>query len=322
MRYSIIILTLVMIARPVLAQSAGNSMIQQRDHTMLLPKVKPQQLPVQVLAQPKQVVTVFSMQDCPPCQAMEAEVVGNTEYEFKFVKDSLQYPDWLIESASKNNWSLPIVYWKSQSGEWFVSSWGGLEYFRKQCPPINLSQKTTVENAAAPTPTKEVERVLNLLPKPEIAFVDYGCGGDARWCIAAAERWGMPVIGVEIDPIRAMLAKERVQALGLSHLITIIEGNAVVTDVKADVGVAYLYEDVLRQLKPKIEKMKAFASYMHRPPDLPVTKNGDSWFYIKPIQAVQYQSKSAVWGNYYYSQPVCDNPGCAMCNSIRRQLGY
>lgn len=169
---------------------------------------------------------------------------------------------------------------------------------------------------AAPTPMAEVVRVLGLLPKPEVGFVDFGCG-DARWCIAAAERWGCKVTGVEINPARARAARERVKAAGLEHLITIVEGDAVTTEVTADVGVVYLYADVLVKLKPRLEKLRAFASYMHQPP-LTAVKNGDSWIYTRP--SLVTQQKGAVWNGLLYSQPQCNNPNCGMCNSIRAQL--
>lgn len=174
---------------------------------------------------------------------------------------------------------------------------------------------------ASPTPYSEVVRVLAILPKPAIGFVDYGCGADARWCIAAAERWGGRVTGVEIDPGRAALAKERVRLAGLSHLITIVEGDATTTDVQADVGVAYLYADALEKLRPKVEGLEAFASYLHKPPGLAVTQNGDSWIYVKPKTVVFTPVPStATWNGRQYSGPVCNSPRCGMCESIRSQL--
>ena len=174
---------------------------------------------------------------------------------------------------------------------------------------------------AAPTPHEEITRVISLLPKPSIGFVDFGCGADARWCIAAAEKWGCKVTGVEIDPLRAKAAKERVRIAGLSKLVTIIEGDAITTEVQADVGVAYLYADVLEKMKPKFEKLAAFASYLHQPPGLPVSKNGDTDFYTQPVPvAAASWPTSAVWGNRTYTGPVCNSPNCAMCQSIVRQL--
>jgi hypothetical protein len=196
-----------------------------------------------------------------------------------------------------------------------------LKKMQAKSEPVT-QQATPVPAEAAPTPYEEVARVLALLPRPEVAFVDYGCGADARWCTMAAEKWGCHAIGVELNAMRAQMARDRVRDAGLSHLVTIIEGDAtsprVQAIVHADVGVAYLYPDVLQKLKPQLEKLKAFASYMHQPPGLAVSKSGDTWLYMRPI--AQPQQGLAVYQGYQYQAPVCNNPNCAMCNAIRQQL--
>lgn len=191
--------------------------------------------------------------------------------------------------------------------------------------PASTKTVSTSVSESAPTPYAEVSRILTLLPTPQVGFVDFGCGADARWCILAAEKWGCKCTGIEIDPSRAATARERVEASGLGHLITIVNADSTEMDVLADVGVAYLYNETLEKLKPKIEKLKAFASYMHKPAGIATTQNGNAWIYIKSSPAVaqvQSQGRAAVWGGQAYAGPVCNNPGCAMCNSIRRQLGY
>lgn len=195
------------------------------------------------------------------------------------------------------------------------------------CPPSFTVVNTiapVVSADAAPTPHAEIARVLALLPRPAVGFVDFGCGADARWCIAAAEKWGCRVTGVEINPARAAAAKERVRAAGMGHLVTIVEGDAITTEVQADVGVAYLYSDVLAKLKPRIEKLAAFASYLHAPPGLAATQNGDTYFYVKPVVTAApqrtYQRPVANWGGQEYTAPTCNNLRCSMCNAIRYQL--
>lgn len=248
---------------------------------------------------------------CPACPAA-LEVVKKElgdEFEIKSHKNYDAYPAWVIAQGQQSGWAYPMVHWADHAGVGKIMVWSGVAEFRKHDgKPKKLASD-------APTPGREVERVIGLLPKPEIGFVDFGCG-DGRWCIAAAERWGCRVTGIELDPARAAAARERVRAAGLDHLVTIIEGDVLTTDVQADVGVAYLYADVLDRLRPRLEKLRAFASYMHRPPGLPVVQNGDSWFYTQAVP----QSRAAVWQGEVYSQPVCNNPGCKMCNSIRCQL--
>jgi hypothetical protein len=187
--------------------------------------------------------------------------------------------------------------------------------------PAEYTNAALATGEAAHTPMSEVVRVLALLPKPEIGFVDFGCGFDARWCVAAAERWGCKCTGIEIDPSRAAAARERVRNLGLDHLITIVEGDAATVPFYGDVGVVYLYPDVLARLKARLEGMRAFASYLHQPPGISVTKDGDTWLYRRQAQVALYQQSGAVWGGATYSGPVCNNPRCTMCNSIRQQLG-
>lgn len=176
--------------------------------------------------------------------------------------------------------------------------------------------RTPQDVEASPTPMGEVNRVLGMLPKPEVAFVDFGCGSDARWCIAAAKKWGRPVIGIEINPARAAQAKASVRESGLEQQVTILEGDATAADVDADVGVGYLYSETLTKLKPRIMRMKAFASYMHQVPGLAMSKSGDAYVYTNST-SIQH---GAVWNGMVYSGPVCNNPNCAMCNSIRSQL--
>lgn len=178
---------------------------------------------------------------------------------------------------------------------------------------IKLLDQYVTPAAAEATPHEEIQRVLGLLPAPQIGFVDFGCGADARWCIAAARKWAVPVFGVEIDPARAGSARRAVAAAGLSKRITIIEGDATQVTVNADVGVAYLYSDTLVALKPKIEKLRGFASYMHPVGGLRMAQHGDSYVYTAA-------PKLAYWEGYYYSGRRCSNPNCRMCNSIQWQL--
>ncbi len=174
---------------------------------------------------------------------------------------------------------------------------------------------------AAPTPWTEVGRVLNLLPEPQKAFVDFGCGDQARWVIAAAEKWQCKCFGIEIDPTRAAMARERVRDAGLSHLITIINGDAATTDVVADVAGLFLYEGTLKQLRPKLETMRAVASYRHQVPGMAMTKNGDTWLWNRPQPTITTMQlpKYAVYNGQTYLGP---NPGCncSMCQEIVRQL--
>lgn len=265
-------------------------------------------------------VWAYSMPGCLPCVRAKLELSAAKDLPFKVVWQD-KSPDWLGDR--------PAFWWhvkkdkpsqdEVQQTRQFVG-WAGIKDFVERWKRSReIKETTTTDAAAAPTPYAEVVRVLSLLPTPQIGFVDFGCG-DARWCIAAAERWpNCRITGVELDPSRAAAARERVRAAGLDGHVTIITGDVLTTDVQADVGVAYLYGETLSQLKPRLEKLRAFASYMHRPAGLPATQNGDTWFYTAPVVA---QSRpAAVWQGQYYSGPVCNRAGCKMCESLRNQLG-
>lgn len=175
---------------------------------------------------------------------------------------------------------------------------------------------------ATPTPYDEIDRVLGLLPKPRFGFVDFGCGADARWCLAAARKHGCKSIGMEIDPTRAKMARERVKQEGLADLIEIYCADSTAYSYQnCDVGVAFLYPETLQKLKPQIESLAAFASYMHKPP-VEARLSGDSWIYESYMnpRLTRTAQPMAVWGNQTYSGRVCGNPNCGMCNSIESQL--
>lgn len=225
-----------------------------------------------------------------------------------------------------------ITEWETApapTGGFVITEWAASVDIDRAANVLLSDSKPLATAEAAHTPLAEVNRVLDLLPRPEIGFVDLGCGYDARWCIAAAEKWGCRVTGVENDPARAAAARERVRNLGLDHLITIVEGDVGTAEIQGDVAVAYLYPELLARLKPRLEYFRAFASYMHEAPGLPMQRNGDSWLYRKPAAATptvayrqpQTNTRQAVWQGVRYSQPVCTSRGCQMCASIRNQLG-
>lgn len=185
-------------------------------------------------------------------------------------------------------------------------------------PGIARGVSTSADSA--PTPYAEVQRVIGLLPKPIRGFVDYGCG-DGRWLLAAAERWpDVKIVGVEIDPARASATRERVRESGLSGRITVITGDATKDSIPdCDVGVAYLYGDVLARLVPRLKNIRSFASYIHKPAGIETVKNGDTWIYTRSVGR-QAATPTAVWNGQLYTGRMCGNPNCGMCASIQNQL--
>lgn len=297
-------------------------------------------------------VLFFTMQSCPPCEAAKADIrqqiqgtgltfgphltddIQLVEYE-KFPDSIRQYgissfPTFVTLDESNRILDRRTGYGGFSNLTAKLQPTGKLTAVRSLPTAFQPAESRLAVDGAAHTPLAEIVRVLSLLPKPEIGFVDFGCGYDARWCIAAAEKWACHVTGIELDPARAAAARERVKNLGLDHLITIVEGDALTADVRGDVAVVYLYPDVLAKLKSRLETFKAVASYMHQVPGLLMQRSGDSWIYRQPTiptpqtyatVQISVPRGRAVWQGVQYSGPVCNSPGCRMCASIRSQLG-
>jgi len=124
--------------------------------------------------------------------------------------------------------------------------------------------------------------VQDLLDKMQLqtgdVLAELGCG-DGRILIAAAKR-GIRGIGVELDPIRAQLARENVRRHGFSELITVETGDALEFDLsRATVATTYLYPPLLAKLSPKLKSLRVVGSPYHEVPGLPMTQYGDVWIY-------------------------------------------
>ncbi len=83
---------------------------------------------------------------------------------------------------------------------------------------------------------------------------ELGCG-DATMLLVAATKYNARGFGVEIDPLRAFIAKMRVSFSGLSNVIAISNKNFFDIDVSnASVVFVYLVPKALQRLKPKLQK--------------------------------------------------------------------
>jgi SAM-dependent methyltransferase len=184
--------------------------------------------------------------------------------------------------------------------------------------------------AIAPTSHEAIQFALSMYRGvlPQHTFVDIGCG-DGRVLIAAVRKFNCNGLGIEIDPDQAELARRCVEAAGLSHKITIREGDATQMDFKADAGFAYLYPETLEALADKIAAIPAFVSYQHPVDGLKETRTEHGSFYSKDPQAVaQSQPETkvvpaapyAVWNGVTYYQEYRPGCQCDMCRSLRAQL--
>ena len=103
--------------------------------------------------------------------------------------------------------------------------------------------------------------------QPTDLLYDIGCG-DGRILIEAVRRYGCQAVGIEIDPLRAELARQNVRASGLGR-IRIVEGDArrYIMDDRSprppDVVLLYLDERLIAELAPRISRLARIVSSSH-----------------------------------------------------------
>jgi protein-L-isoaspartate O-methyltransferase len=137
-----------------------------------------------------------------------------------------------------------------------------------------------VRASQEPTPSPVADRIMETLglSKSDV-FADIGCG-DGRLLIDAVETFGCSAVGIEIDPVKADKAREKVKAAGLSDRITVLTGDAKSFDPEAygvTAAVAYLYPELLEKLKPMLETIPVLVTPFHQVPGLVMESRGDVW---------------------------------------------
>jgi SAM-dependent methyltransferase len=104
-----------------------------------------------------------------------------------------------------------------------------------------------------PTPPAVVDAMLDLagVKKGDVLY-DLG-SGDGRIVIAAARRFGVRGVGIDIDPARIREANDNAKAAGVEHLVEFRQQNLFDVDLApASVVTLYLLPDVNRRLRPKL----------------------------------------------------------------------
>ena len=132
----------------------------------------------------------------------------------------------------------------------------------------------------ASSPDDVVVEALSLMNlKPESVFCDLGCG-DGSVMIKATQRSGCRCVGVEIDPVKVGEARRKIAGLGLSHRITVLEGDVrgfktahhQVTHVYA-----YLYPELLEEIKEELKSIPVVVCPGHECPGIGMKLVGQCW---------------------------------------------
>jgi cyclopropane fatty-acyl-phospholipid synthase-like methyltransferase len=91
-------------------------------------------------------------------------------------------------------------------------------------------------------------------PKPGETLYDLGCG-DGRVVIAAAQRYKIKSVGVEISEKLVKAGNEQIARLGLQDHARILHANLLDVDLTgADIVIIYLMTDANKELRPRLEK--------------------------------------------------------------------
>ena len=120
------------------------------------------------------------------------------------------------------------------------------------------AQNTRYTNKLAPfvaSSVRIVDRMLELAHlKPGETLYDLGCG-DGRILIAAAEKYKVKAVGVEISPKLVAEARANIARAGLTDQASVIKGDLLDTDLSdADVVTIYLATSSNQKLKPRLER--------------------------------------------------------------------
>lgn len=104
-----------------------------------------------------------------------------------------------------------------------------------------------------PTPEPVVEAMLELagVGKDDVLY-DLG-SGDGRIPIAAAKKFGIRAVGIDINPVRIREANANAKAAGVSHLVTFRQADLFQSDFSdATVVTLYLLQSLNQKLRPKL----------------------------------------------------------------------
>jgi SAM-dependent methyltransferase len=105
-----------------------------------------------------------------------------------------------------------------------------------------------------PTSYEVVDEMLNMaqVTSKDVVY-DLGCG-DGRIVIAAAKKYGIRGVGIDIDPERIQEARANAKKEKVEHLVTFKVADLFETDIsEATVVTLYLLPELNRRLIPKLK---------------------------------------------------------------------
>jgi ribosomal protein L11 methylase PrmA len=105
----------------------------------------------------------------------------------------------------------------------------------------------------APTSLRTVDVMLRMADlQPGQRLVDLGAG-DGRIVILAARRFKARAVGVEIDPLRCLIANALIALFGVRSRARVVHGNMFEFDLsQADVVTMYLLQGTNQRIKPRL----------------------------------------------------------------------
>lgn len=106
-----------------------------------------------------------------------------------------------------------------------------------------------------PTPHAVVEAMLQLAEvRANDVLYDLGAG-DGRIVIAAARRYGIRAVGIELDARMVAEARANVARAGLAERVEIRQGDALAVDLgDASVVTLFLFPEINERLAPKLRR--------------------------------------------------------------------
>jgi SAM-dependent methyltransferase len=119
------------------------------------------------------------------------------------------------------------------------------------------AEPRTPDVGFVPTPMAAVERMIAMadIKTGELVY-DLGCG-DGRIVVAAAQRYGVIAVGVDINPERVVESRANAVTAGVENLVSIRQADIFTLDLsEADVVFLYLTPRLNERLMPQLRKLK------------------------------------------------------------------